>query len=179
MTEPAATTLFPRLLVDAFAQLPAPVRALHVVTLPRRFEGQATVHAATGTVAQMLAWMLGFPAHSIDTAIAVDIEASGDGQRWIRHFPPRPMRTRLWAENGRLRERFGPLVRSFDLVADADGIDWQVATLHLFGLPLPRRWFRQIEARESVRDGRYWFHVHGALPLIGRLVGYEGWLDVD
>lgn len=51
--------------------------------------------------------------------------------------------------------------------------------MRAFGLPLPRAWFRQVHASESERDGRYHFRVRAALPLIGTLVAYQGWLDVD
>lgn len=171
--------LFQRLLGESFRMLPLPVQALHSTPLPRRFEGRATVHAAQGLISRLLARILGFPTTSIETPIAVTIEPSGEGQRWTRFFPPRPMRSRLWPVHGRLHERFGPLTLGFVLRGDAAGIEWCAASMSLLGVPLPRALLRRIEARESMRDGRYHFFVSGSLPLVGRLVGYEGWLDVD
>jgi hypothetical protein len=44
------------------------------------------------------------------------------------------------------------------------------------GLPLPRALWPAIEASESQDDGRFCFDVRIALPLVGRLVHYRGWL---
>jgi hypothetical protein len=179
MSEQRAERLFQNLLGADFQRLPAPVRALHDAPLPRRFRGRASVTAAQGTMARLIARVLGFPRESIDADISVSIEPSNEGQGWLRDFPPRPMRSRLWPERGLLCERFGPVTLRFRLRVEVDTLAWQLASVHLFGLRLPLAWFGDVEARESVRDGRYHFFVRGALPGVGHLIGYEGWLDVD
>jgi hypothetical protein len=171
-------TLFRTLLGDAFDRLPEPVRALHDAALPARFVGEARVSPARGLLARAVARWLGFPVHACVAAIAVTIEAAGGGEHWTRDFPPRPMRSRLWPVGGRLRERFGPVTVDFLLRADDASLVWKPVALRLFGLPLPAALRRGIEAREWVEKGRYRFAVHGALPGLGTLVRYEGWLDV-
>ena len=74
-------------------------------------------------------------------------------------------------------ERLGLLRFQFRLVAGDGGIEWQVVAVRLFGLPLPRRWFREVSAREFEQEGRYRFEVGAGLPLLGRIVDYSGWLD--
>ena len=179
MNQPRAEDLFQNLLGADFDRLPASIRALHDAPLPRRFHGRATVMAARGSMARLIARVLGFPRDSIDADIAVTIEPNNEGQCWIRDFPPRPMRSRLWPEHGLLCERFGPVTLRFRLAVEAGTLAWQLASVHVLAMPLPRSWFAAVEARESVRDGRYHFFVRGALPGIGHVIGYEGWLDVD
>jgi hypothetical protein len=43
----------------------------------------------------------------------------------------------------------------------------------------PAACLKGIVARESVQDGRYAFLAQCAVPVVGHLVSYEGWLDVD
>ena len=68
--------------------------------------------------------------------------------------------------------RFG-----FRLTVAEGGIVWRVARVTALGLPLPARWFGKVRARESELEGRYCFDVAAALPAVGLLVRYRGWLD--
>ncbi|HYM86593.1 MAG TPA: DUF4166 domain-containing protein, partial [Pseudoxanthomonas sp.] len=71
----------------------------------------------------------------------------------------------------------------FRLTVEQGVIVWRVARVHALGLPLPARWFRNVIAyesdHESERDGRYLFDVMAAMPVIGLLVHYRGWLHVE
>lgn len=171
--------LFPRLLGDSFDALPTPVRTLHERALPSRFEGRASVFAAQNPLAYALARLLGFPPACIDAPISVLIEPSDSGEVWTRSFPPRPMRSRLYAKNGQLHERLGPVDLGFVLQGDAAGIEWRVVSLSVLGLPLPAAWLSGVKAREFALDGRYCFSISASLPLLGRLIAYEGWLHVE
>jgi hypothetical protein len=48
----------------------------------------------------------------------------------------------------------------------------------MFGFPVPPSLAPGLEAWEGERDGRYDFAVEVRLPFIGRLVRYEGLLDL-
>jgi hypothetical protein len=170
--------LFQQVLGEAFQTLPAPIRALHTAVLPRQFHGHARVVAAEGRIARCLGRLLGFPGCSVDAPIAVTIESAPGGQRWTRHFPPRPMVSSMWSEHGLLLERFGPVTLRFRLHGDSNGLQWHLVAVRVLGMPLPLAWFRGVSAREYVRDGRYRFQVRGAIVGIGILVSYEGWIDV-
>ena len=137
------------------------------------------MRAAGSRPARLIARVLGLPLADGEGPLEVTIQASGCGQRWIRHFPPRPMISDLDADAGLLRERLGPTTLRFRLEADARGLTWTLVSVRLLGLPLPVAWFRACEARESELDGRYRFFVRAQLPGIGLLVGYEGWLELD
>ncbi|MGO1071164.1 DUF4166 domain-containing protein [Lysobacter sp. CA199] len=64
-------------------------------------------------------------------------------------------------------------------IASDPGLTWRLVRVRALGLPLPLGWFGGVHAREFERDGRYRFDVRAALPGIGLLVHYRGWLDVE
>jgi len=47
----------------------------------------------------------------------------------------------------------------------------------LFGVPLPPAVAPRIEAREREEADRFLFHVDVAMPLVGRVIRYSGWLE--
>ena len=89
--------------------------------------------------------------------------------RWLRGCGAR---TVCCASNWGL-VRFGFRLRVRD-----GGIEWTVERVRALGVPLPARWFSGVRARESAQGERYAFDVQAALPVIGPLVHYRGWLDV-
>ncbi len=174
-------SLFRQLLGDALDGMPGPVRALHEMPLPRRFEGEARVRAARNPLARLAARIAGLPRHEGEVAMAVTIEREGAGERWIRHFPPSPFVSTLWPRDGLLCERLGPSEIRFRLRVDGDGILWEPVALRVFGaVPMPAFLMRGVKAREGVdAQGRYRFEVEARFPLIGFVAAYEGWLHVE
>lgn len=175
------TSLFRDLLGNALDRTPAPVRMLHELPLPHRFEGEAQVRVAKGAMARWTACIAGLPRREGRVAMAVTMERTAQGERWTRHFPPTPFVSRLWIRDGLLCECIGPSEVRFRLHADGEGIVWEPVALRLFGrLPLPRFLLRGVTAREGVDAlGRYCFEARAGFPLLGCVVAYEGWLDVE
>ena len=89
------------------------------------------------------------------------------------------MPSRLWERHGLLCEQLGLARFGFRLTAEQGDIVWRVERVTALGLPLPARWFDKVQARESQLEGRYGFDVAAAMPVIGLLVRYRGWLHVD
>jgi hypothetical protein len=87
------------------------------------------------------------------------------------------MQSQLRQQGALLRERLGLATFEFALSASDGVLRWEPRRVSALGLPLPARWFRGVRAAESQRDGRYRFEVEAALPWIGELVRYEGWLE--
>jgi YfiH family protein len=169
--------VFARVLGDAFARLPPRVRALHSAAGLRRYRGRAEVRRGGGWLSRLCGWATRLPHASSETPIDVEIDASADEETWTRRFGTQPMRSHLRQHGALLRERLGLATFEFALSA-ADGVlRWEPRRVSALGLPLPTRWFRGVRATESQRDGRYRFEVEAALPWIGELVRYEGWLE--
>jgi len=174
------THLFADLLGADYGKLPAAVRRLHDTPLPLRVSGQVDIEVARHPFARLVGRVAGLPGRAGSFALTFEIEGTPDRQRWIRHFPPRPMRSVLSARNGLLHERMagGMLALDFRLHGDAEGIVWNLVAIRLLGVPLPLAWFRGISARESAAGARYRFDVSAALPLLGQVVSYRGTLYV-
>jgi hypothetical protein len=89
------------------------------------------------------------------------------------------MCSRLWAGDGLLCERLGLVTFGFRLGVEQGNLIWRVARVRALGVPLPASMFTQVLAREGEAEGRYTFDVQAALPVIGLLVHYRGWLHVE
>lgn len=183
----AMNALFPTLLGVDFDALPAPVRRLHLRVGAACYAGEVKVERGRHPLAQLCAWATRLPAAG-SGPLQVEIVAADGREAWTRRIGGRAMPSRLRAGRGAMTgllcERLGLVVFGFALSVESgpDGaqIMWRVRTLRVFGLlPLPAGWFAGVEARESAdAQGRYCFDVLAALPLVGLLVHYRGWLDV-
>lgn len=171
-------TLFQSLLGASFYGLPESVRALHAVRGHARYAGRATSERGHSPVARLFARITGLPQSMTDVATTVEFETDASGETWRRDFGGTTMQSRLTARDGHLVERLGPMQLRFFLTLYDDAIHWQATGARLFGvLPLPARWFAQVRCVEAQVQGRYTFLVEAALPLVGRVIRYEGWLE--
>ena len=177
MNESIRPTLFQQALGAAFFNLPASVRQLHAVRGRARYAGIATIERGSNPFARLCAGIAGLPKAMQGVPTTVEFVTDAKGETWRRDFGGVRMQSRLAFKHGLLRERIGPLQFRHALLANAGAIWWRVAGVRLFGLfPLPAGWFKGVRCREREQDGRYEFLVEAGLPLIGRVIRYEGWL---
>lgn len=177
----ALTSPFDSALGDAFERLPEPIRVTHRGGPVTRLRGQASVQGAASRLAGLFARLFGMPAAATHVGVRVTKRLDADKEVWTREFSARRMQSRLRAiRPGVVRESFGPF--GFDMaVAAGDG----VLTMTIIGwrigpLPLPAFMAPRSTATESVdAHGRFRFDVPIALPLIGRLTHYSGWLELE
>lgn len=172
------TCLFETLVGADFACLPPTVQRLHDGRGARRYLGHGDVERGTHPLAQLCCFVARLPP-TFSGPMAVDMQSTPTDERWIRRFGQHAMPSRLQLHADGLVERLGPLRFVFALTVPDGTLHWTVRSVHVFGLPLPRAWFTGVGAREFERDGRYRYAVFARLPLIGWLVRYEGWLDVE
>jgi hypothetical protein len=178
MTSSIASPLFQRLLGDAFADLAPRVRELHGPDTSASWHGRATIRRGEALLARLCAAVAGLPPSLHDVPTRVVFVREGDGETWARDFGGHPMRSSLWARDGLLCERLGPLEFAFELSARDGENHWLTRRVRLLGvLPLPAAWFSGVRCREREHAGRYEFLVEAALPLAGPLIRYEGWLE--
>jgi hypothetical protein len=169
--------LFQRLLGTDFETLPAAVRRLHAAAGHRRYHGQVEVVRGAHPCARLFAWATRLPPAG-QGDIVVEIGVSGEAENWTRHVGGHAMPSRLWRRQGLLCEQLGLVRFGFGLAVEQGSIVWRVVRVSALGLPMPARWFGEVRARESEAEGRYRFDVAAALPMVGLLVRYRGWLDV-
>jgi Domain of unknown function (DUF4166) len=173
-----AAGLFPSLLGETFNRLDAPVRAVHGGR-SRRLRGTATVARGQSFLARLLCTIASLPRSSDRMALEVQITAEGHTEQWTRYFgDSRPMDSRLLGKRGLLTERIGPAVLVFRLGQREGGIEWSFVKIFALGIALPKRWF-SVAAFSGARADRYTFSVEVALIGVGRVIRYDGELDVS
>lgn len=173
-----ASCLFEHILGDAFERLPRTVQQLHAASGARRYHGVGDAEPGSNPVARLCCVIARLPpAHS--GPMYVDMTSTPTDEHWVRRFGTHRMPSHLRLHDTGLSEHLGPLRFVFELSVRDAVLHWRVRAVHVLGLALPGAWFAGVGARESERDGRYRFAVFARLPLIGLLVHYHGWLDVD
>ena len=160
---------------EGFDQLPETVRRAHVGTI--RLSGQACVTRG-GTIANIVANAMGLPPAADRTAMTVEGDHLPDRMIWSRRFGDRKFESCFQLQQGRLIESLGPFRLRLRLDVRDQRLRYLLERVTLFGIPVPRSLAPSLEAWEGERDGRYDFAVEVRLPLIGRLVRYEGLLDL-
>lgn len=177
MSDRAGPTLFQQALGAAYYSLAPCLRRLHGVRGTVRYAGVASIERGRNPLARLCARVAGLPGEVRDVPTTVEFVADATGERWRRDFGGRRMASSLAYRDGLLRERLGPLQFRYFLHARDGALWWQVAGVRLFGLlPLPVLLFDGVHCREREHEGRYEFLVDARLPLVGRIVRYEGWL---
>jgi hypothetical protein len=174
--ERAMIPLYARAMGSRFEALPPAVRAMHEVNGDGGAAGEGNVKRGGHPLARLIAAIMRFPpegAYPLHVAFA----AQGSEEHWTRDFGGYRFASGLAQVGDGVAERFGPLRFVFDLPSDAAGLRMELRRWTLFGLPMPRGLGPRIAAREWQENGRFRFDVDVRLPLIGKVVCYNGWLE--
>jgi hypothetical protein len=173
--------LYRRLLGSAFEALPAPLQALHDCAGEQRTTGRARVDRGRNPLAQLAAWVMGFPQAGQDLPVQVVFRPERGGEVWTRTFADTSFSSLQTEGRGAserlLSERLGPFTFGIGLVLDGDRLRLITRRWSLLGLPLPVFLAPRGSSYEYAADGRFWFHVEIAHPLTGLIVRYHGWLE--
>lgn len=168
-------TPFRRRLGADFARLPAPVARVHGLAEPLTLAGRAEVRVAPGLAAMWICALCGLPRPGNDVPVEVRFVPDGAGERWYRRFDRRCYASRIDVAGDCLRERFGPFDLLYRLEVDG-GLRWTVVRWRLLGLPLPGFVRPRIDCVEAADGDRFCFDIAVALPLVGPVIRYRGWL---
>jgi hypothetical protein len=177
----ATATPYQTVLGAAYARLSLPIQALHRVHTPAQYRGAAKVTGASNVVAKVLARVFGFPSAADEVPVRVDFERDHRGvETWRRTFGQHGFVSTQEAGSGRFEhlivERFGPLAFGLAVVERSGGLHLVLRRWSALGVPMPRVLAPRTTAFEHTSDGRFNFSVDIGLPVLGRLVKYEGWL---
>ncbi|MEE1656691.1 DUF4166 domain-containing protein [Microvirga sp. CF3062] len=178
---PEADSLFERALGARVEVLPPIVRKVHTHA-PMHLLGRASIDGARSWSTKLLARLFGFPAGTPDTAADISLKRHGHREIWIRRFGGSTFRSTFRAADvaGCIYERFGPFDFMLEVAPDPAGFTLTVVGWKLGPLRLPLRLAPQAPARAYAdEEGRYRFDVAIALPWVGPLVRYQGWLEPD
>src|SRR5262249_56004535 len=146
----------------------------------RVLEGRAAIVGAASAAGRTLAWLIGFPAASADLPVSVEMRVDESGEVWTRNFGGKKFRSRLAPIAGRrnlITEKFRWLTFDLALTANPAGLDLKITGGRVGPLRLPRFLLPRSQATERVdARGRFCFDVPIAMPVVGLLVHYRGWL---
>jgi hypothetical protein len=176
---PMAESLFERVLGPDAAVLPEAVRAVHMRG-SSRLAGRAVIDGAAHLLGRLVARIFGFPHRGSDEPAEVSLVGVDGGEIWTRRFGNSTFRSTLRAGPlpHRLEERFGPFRFDLAIAPHPRGFDMSVTGWRIGRLRLPTRWAPTALSRAFVgEDARYHFDVSIALPWIGPLIRYRGWLE--
>jgi hypothetical protein len=178
MPNPEHPPLYLFALGPAYALLPEPVRRMHLANPIVTARGTATVTHGESALARWLARRLGFPAAGSGRTVEVTFRRIAGGELLSRRYADATLTTLQTAEGpagaGRIGERFGPVTLRLTLLASEEGLAFRLESARLGILPLPRLLLPRLTARESAAGAQYCFFVRIDLPLLGRLIQYEG-----
>jgi NAD(P)-dependent dehydrogenase (short-subunit alcohol dehydrogenase family) len=169
-------TLYERVMGEDFGLLPPAVRALHRVNGDLAASGMAEVTRGKGLPARLLCRLMGFPAAAAQVPVSVWMREEDGVETWRRDFGGTAFSSRLAQRGALLIERFGPIRFGFTLRPEPDGLTMHFARWWLGPLPMPRFLMPRGTAREYEAEGRFHFDVPIALPLVGPVIHYRGWL---
>jgi NAD(P)-dependent dehydrogenase (short-subunit alcohol dehydrogenase family) len=167
--------LYVRVMGERFGELPEAVRKMHEVCGDSGAAGEAIVTGGDGVFAKLIARLMRFPKPGTYPVHVSFAERDGV-ECWTRRFGDQAFSSQLSERDGLLVERFGPLRFAFDLPSDTQGLQMHLRGWSVFGIPMPRSLAPQGIAREWEERLRFRFDVPIALPLIGTIVHYTGWL---
>ncbi|WP_437284440.1 DUF4166 domain-containing protein [Sorangium sp. So ce406] len=169
-------SLYPSLLGAAWSALAPPVQRLHAGGA--RARGRFRVRRGRALAARLIAALLRMPEAAEDVAVTLAVEPRADGERWIRTFGTRLLRSTQWRSGDLLVEALGLVQCWFRLRAEGGALVFEQVRstigLRSFGLPLPRWLAPRVEGRaEALRD-EVQVDVRIFAPVAGLLVAYEG-----
>ena len=165
--------LYPRVIGSAYAALPLPVRDMHDLVGDAGASGRATVKRGRSLPARLVCAAMRFPPEG-EHDLYVSFEERNGVERWTRDFSGHAFTSELSQRGERVVERFGPMRFSFDLPADAAGLQMVMRSWSVFGVPMPLWLAPRSEAREWAEGDDFCFDVPIALPGIGVVVHYSG-----
>jgi hypothetical protein len=177
---PDGTPLYRRLLGEAWEILPAPIRAMHDVAGSLTVEGKASVERGRHWLARAVAGIVGFPQAGANVPVSVTFRAGNGREHWQRTFAGRSFTSIQEEGRGRsarlLVERFGPFAFGMALVLEGGRLRLLMRHWSFMGIPLPRVLAPKVYSFESAEADRFRFHVEIALPVLGLIVAYRGFL---
>lgn len=168
--------LYARAMGARFEALPPAVRAMHAVNGDGGAAGEGSVQRGRHPLARLLCGIMRFPPGG-DYPLHVAFAGRGGKERWTRDFGGHRFASELSRAGDGVAERFGPLRFVFDLPSDEAGLRMRLRRWIAFGIPMPRALGPRIKAREWQEAGRFRFEVAVALPMIGPVIDYAGWLE--
>ncbi|HEU0177951.1 MAG TPA: DUF4166 domain-containing protein [Blastocatellia bacterium] len=177
--------LYPKLLGTSWPDLDVAIRRLHDSGRVVHADGVFQVRHGSNGLARTLARLARLPAAGEAVDVRLQITKQEEGEEWRRTFAGRPLVSAQsnrpdGRSNGVMVERMGIIEMGIRLEVGGGALNYQTvsAALRLGSLrvPLPRWLSPYITAWERAVGDMNQIHVsvEVTLPLLGRLIAYDG-----
>ena len=166
--------LYAQIIGSCWNDLDEAVRWLHQTDAA---VGTFRVRRGTNRLTRLMATLAGMPAATEGVEMKLVVVSSPKGEEWRRSFGGHPLVSSQWSHaDGSLAERMGPTVIRMQLEAINGALHYRTRHTKLLGIPIPRRLAPRVTASETPtgQPKRVAVFVEVRLPLLGRLIGYEG-----
>ncbi len=174
--------LYQRVLAEKFDALPPTIKAVHTFEDPKQLSGEADVHCNETMIGWLLLRFMRLPRSGKRQKARIRLEQDGPGEQWHRSFGCDSFSSRVRPHGkkpDRIVESMAGVSAVIALQVIPGGLQWEIESLSLIGLPLPRCIAPVTKATEREVNGLYRFDVSISLPLLGPLISYQGWLQPD
>ncbi len=173
--------LYAQILGPRWHELAEPVRRLHTQGAVVEAAGTFRVTRGSNIAARLLAWLARLPAECDAVDLKLTVTPTGSREEWKRAFGPQLLVSMQWTQaDGLLTEHMGPNELRFQLDV-ADGTLFYLTKAVALRLGPCRLWLPsflapQVTASEKPQGNGVQVSVEVRLPLLGRLITYEGTL---
>ena len=171
-------SMYERVMGRGFSRLASSIQRFHRLEGRHELHGWVTTEAPASRLAMLLAKLLGTPTRAGSGPIRFELHAQADQEIWTRHFPHRTMASALRGEGQRIVERLGAARLSFHLTESGGTLTMRLMAMHFMGIPCPAWLMPLVVAEENGAEDKLHFKVGASLPLVGRVTGYSGHLEV-
>lgn len=174
-------TLYRRILHDVWDTLPPAIREMHDLNDTKSVAGKAEVERGKGLLVNFVANIFGFPKAGTNIPVEVVFTVKRRKQYWRRTFDGKSFLSIQSEGKGRYEhlicERFGIFNFGLAVVIEDEMLKLIVRRWDCLGIPMPLFLAPKGSSHEHAKDGNFHFHVEIILPVIGRVVRYQGYLE--
>lgn len=172
------TSLYRAVMGSAYGRLHPALQRFHALPGQTVLHGEVVTQGPDSAFGRLLARLTGTPLQARRGPIRFVLDAGPTEETWTREFPGQTMRSRLRLVDGRIVEALGAARLVFGLEAEGDRLVMQLRSMRFLGIPCPRWLLPRVVARERGEGTRLYFEIAAGLPLVGRIAGYRGWLEL-
>ena len=150
------------------------MRGFHSSAVGGVGEGTLRVLRGSGPITSFIGRLAGLPPSSDGTAVRLEVRPVGNRERWIRSFDRHTLATLQSERDGLLVEQF-PIMRfGIEIVVDGDQMVHILRRCWVGPIPIPLWLAPRIDTTTKATPDGWRLYVSVALPLLGRIIEYEG-----
>jgi len=174
-----ALPVFRQVLGESYAALPAALQTGHEVTSYKTMTGRVDITRGKNPLTHLAANIIGFAKAQKDAPISVTMDVRGNTEIWTRTIGTTNFKSVLSPGSSpyEVFEKFGPVKFKMLFRVDDNKLHYDIIGACMFGMPLPKFLRPKSVTHEREENGKFIFDVDTALPLLGRLIAYKGWLE--